>query len=424
MPMFHYEATDKNGRRVVGSMDVADEAAVRARLAQGGYTPTLIEASARAKPENGRKRKAAPGGLLAATPPAPGAGRPADGIRRGVSVSTRDLAMFYRQMATSLRAGVPLTQAIAHMQARVRGRVMRAALGDIEEAIERGRPISEAMDRHPRAFRIGHVGLVRAGEGGGFLEGAFTELANQTEADWGIEAATRFNILLFIIKWGGLPVMGAWVYFMAHLVPLIGGTVTGVTVMAIAVRALFVGVVVALGLNVALPLAWRLTKGTALGDFADSFAADIPLVNARRKRVDVVKSLSSLASAMEAGVPSTVAWQLAAEAADTPRFRHAMAAQGSAVRQGKPLPEVLAATRLFDRDTLDLVRSGDESGSVPEMLAQAVHYKREEARHIGNLTPWLLGVAAYFLLMLVGAALYIWAAQGIYGGILEKGTGL
>lgn len=433
MPMYHYEATDRHGKSVVGSMDARDEGAVRARLAQGGYTPTLIETSAGARPASGSGSRRTMGGAAGSTlagPQVAAGQRPVgddmadDGSRPGVSVSNRDLAQFYRQMATSLRSGVPLTQALPAIKGRVREKVMQRALDDLEAAVARGRPIIEAMANHPRVFSLGHIGLVRAGEGGGFLDRAFEELATQAEADWGIEAATRFNILLFIIKWMAVPFLVTWLYFMVNFIPMMAGGIDFNAMGRIGVGALLAGAATAVVLNVVLPVLWKLAKGTRFGDLVNNLTSSIPVVNARRKRVDAVKSLSSLASAMAAGIPPTIAWQLASEAADTPRFRQAMAAQRHAVRQGVPLPEILTATRLFDRDTLDMVRSGEVSGNMPEMLDQAVRYQREEAKHIGNLTPWILAMFAYFLILVIAAAMFIWAASGVYGGIIQRGLDL
>lgn len=404
MPRFHYEATDRLGKTVIGSMEAPSEEALRQRLAQGGYAPTLIESV------GGRS-----GRSTTAHTNVPAGRRP------GVNVPVRELANFYRQMATSVRSGVPLTQAIPRLRARARDAVMRRSLADVDAAVARGRPISEAMALHPRAFSPGHIGLVQAGEAGGFLDKAFEELATQAEADWGVEAATRFNILLFIIRWAGAPFLVAWFYLMTGLIPMMGSGLSVPSMVRLLVGAVVAGGATALLLNVVLPVLWRLVRGTPLGDVLDNISSYIPLANARRRRVDEVKALSSLSSAIAAGVPPTISWQLASEAADTPRFRRAMEAQNSLVRSGATLPEVLEATHLFDSETLDMVHSGEESGNMPEMLAQAIHYKREEARHIGNLTPWIIALAVYFILLIVGGALFVWAASHVYGGIIEKG---
>jgi type II secretory pathway component PulF len=436
MPMYHYEATDASGKTLVGSMDARDEGAVRVRLAQNGYTPLLIETAGAprraANSGNGRAATAvAPAASSAgrsggAATFVPAAGETRGGKRPGVSVSTRALAHFYRQMATSIRSGVPLTQAIPALRAQTGDKTLVAALNDIEANVTQGRPISEAMDRHPRAFSAGHVGLVKAGEGAGFLEKAFEELAVQAESDWGVEAATKFNIILFAIKWGGVPFMAGWVYWMIAFLPSIqngitGGLAGGLRVLLpISIRAIGVTLAAEVVLNVLLPLVWKLFKGTPAGDAVNNLSSQLPLLGARRRRTDAVKALSSLSSAMGAGVPPGIAWQLAAEAPDTPRFRNAMARVAPMVYQGTPLPDVLTATNLFDLNILNMVRSGEMGGNMPEMLSQAVYYQREEAKHIGNLTPWLMGLVAYFLLLVIGGAMFIYMASRVYGGMINK----
>lgn len=441
MPMFHYEATDASGKTLVGSMDARDEGAVRVRLSQNGYTPVLIETAGapRSSRGNGRAATAAPPAPRASTPgfaaAAPGASsrdthEARSGKRPGVSVTTRALAHFFRQMATAIRSGVPLTQAIPGIKAQTGDKTLLAAVNEIEQSVNLGRPISEAMDRHPRAFSAGQVGLVKAGEGAGFLDRAFEELAVQAESDWGVEAATKFNIILFIVRWGGVPFLAGWLYWMLSFMPVLqGGGINGfqdaVRILTpISLRAVGIAVATMVLLNVILPVLWRVFKGTPAGDMVDNISSSLPLVGARRRRTDAVRALSSLSSAMAAGVPPGIAWQLASEAPNTPHFRNAMARVTPMVHHGEPLPDVLAATNLFDINILNMVRSGETAGNTPEMLAQAVYYQREEAKHIGNLTPWVIGIVAYFLMLLIGAALFIYMAANVYGGIINKGLNM
>jgi type IV pilus assembly protein PilC len=431
--MFHYEATDASGKTLAGSMDARDEGAVRVRLAQDGYTPIMIESATGARtttasgnghagaapPSPARSMGAAGGASYQAPPgatfqPQP---EPRKGRRPRVNVSTRSLAEFYRQMAASVKSGVPMTQTIPSIAARTSDRRLREAVLGIGQSVERGRPISEAMDLYPHVFSAGHVGLIRAGEGGGYLDRAFNELAAQAESDWGMESATKFNIILFILRWLVVPFLAGYIWFMTHMSgwTKAGGGFDGAGFARVAGQSMLFSLAIMLVANVVFPVLWKGVSGTKLAGAIDSFVANVPVLGARRKRVDRVKTLSSLASALTAGIPLSVAWDLATEAADTENFRRKMAEQSGAVRAGTPIPNVLAATGLHEDATIQMAHSGELAGNLPEMLLQAIYFQREEAQRIAQLTPWVIAIIAMFIIMGIMAYMVIYFGSHVYG---------
>jgi type II secretory pathway component PulF len=417
--MYHYEATDRSGKTVVGSMSAKDEGSVQARLIQGGYKPTLIEAPGAGLPAQSPPMAAAATSANSGAVQSPPVQHPAERslARKSVTVPDRELAQFYRQMAGMLKSGVPLPQALSQIVAYTKNAELKRAIEDMEGAVARGRPMSEAMDRHPRAFSAGHIGLIRSGEGAGFLDRAYGELAAQAEADWGVQAMARFNPLLFIIKAIGIPFLVMWLYFMSSMpawqtTPALIGTYLGRA--AIAAGGAFVIVIVF------FPTLSHLIRLTPLGTAMRNLASVIPGLSARAKRVDRVKVLGSLASSLTSGIPLSVAWELAAEAADSDRFHRLMYEQLSGIKRGGTIPDAMYNTGLFTEQILQMARSGEMSGNLPEMLGQAIVFEREEAKHLGALLPWVFAVLAYLVFLLVAGSLVVKFAGSVYGGMVNS----
>lgn len=452
MPMYHYEATGRDGRKLVGSMNAASVAAVEQALLQRGLTPVFVEAPAQATSTPGRKLGPAasvgppqtsgqwtPNDPLLAGIPAPpvsphppiSSGNyapPSQSVRRrsNVTVPSAQLALFYRQMASGAKSGMPLTSALPSIIGQIRDRRLQAAVQDMLNTISRGQAMSQAMERHPKVFRQGHVGLVRAGEGAGFLERAFTELAVQCEADSSVETATKFNIILWILNWIIIPPLPGLIWFLMNTDRLSAssGDFSMSGLKSLALESLFVFIGTFLLWNFGRPLAVRALKGTAIGLAWENLAAVLPVLGTRRRRLDSAKTLGALSSAVSAGVPHSIAWELALEAADTEYYRNRLASQMHAIRQGSTIADALAATGLYDYNTLQMARTGEESGTLPEMLQQATVFQREEAKHIGMLTPWAMGVFMYLAVMGIVAVLYVYFAYRVYSGIVERGLAL
>ncbi|HOC31757.1 MAG TPA: type II secretion system F family protein [Armatimonadota bacterium] len=384
MPMYHYEATDRNGKSVVGSMDASSEGAVRTRLLGMGYQATLVEQVVRdIKPSRTSSAQRRP-----ITPKA----------NVTVAVNARSLGQLYRQMATLLDSAVPITDALVRIRGMARGYLLRTATQDMLDTVNAGRPLSEAMARHPRVFSAGHVGMIQAGEQGGVLGRAFAELANQAEADWGVQSAIRFNWMLLYVRYLVIPMAAGIGWLLWNVMPHItAGTTPSID--RLLSQTLVAGLVALVGINLVIPLLFRLLRFTPIGALLESIAFSLPGLGARRKRVDRVKTLGSLASALDAGVPVAVAWQLASEAADSPFTRKRLLSAKPNLLKGSTVSEVMAQTGIYDRSTLDLAQTGEAAGKLPESLRQAIAFQREEANRIGSVTPMLIGMVVLFVVL-------------------------
>ncbi|HEY3265463.1 MAG TPA: type II secretion system F family protein [Armatimonadota bacterium] len=380
MPTYLYTATDRAGRVVRGSMDADCEDAVRAKLAAASYQQTAVTA------------ERAP---VAAPLPGPPASRPA------VTVPTMALAQFHRKMAGMTRAGVPIIQALRTVRETSRHPELCRAIEEMEETAERGRPISQAMERRPAVFRRGHAGLIEYGEGTGRLADAFEGLATELDSDWLLERATRMNPALFCVRWFiGPAVAIPALMALPMLWPALGQGGIGVGVAAVFVLSVF-GLLAFTAYPAIAAAARRMPSWPRIEDALNQ----IPGVGARRSRLDRVRIVNALAAGLDAGAPLSTVWTLAANSPDSDLCRRRMEAQTRRIMRGEPISNCLLATALFSETIVDAARIAEMAGNLPQALRHATRYDREEAALIGSLTPWVLGTIAYIMYLVVGSIL-------------------
>ena len=156
-----YTGRDSNGKLVKGRLDASSEAAVAARLKTMGLSPVTI--------------KEAPAGT--------GLNREISipGFQKGVKV--KDLAIMSRQLATMVGAGLSLLRALNIVAEQTESKPLAKILTDVRDDVETGISLSDSMQKHPADFPPIMINMVRAGEIGGFLDGALESIADSFEAD-------------------------------------------------------------------------------------------------------------------------------------------------------------------------------------------------------------------------------------------------
>jgi type II secretory pathway component PulF len=396
MPLYHYEATDRAGQTVIGTMQVPDEAALTRRLTAMGYTPTTIQA---------RALRAATNTPVAAR----AAERPLSGPK---GVDQQTLAFLYRQLAVSFKAGIAPYQALTRLAAACPHRSLAEALADLAAQVERGGSLAGAMERYPSCFAPGAVGLVRAAELGGFLDRAFVLLADRAEEDDTIHRALR--------PWAwylGLVLVAALVLAIpvgAFMRPAIaGGLAAGLRAygQALLTRSLpiLVGVAAAaLGLRAAL-------GSPSLRPRWHAFLLRLPILGPLARLRTGTTVAETLATLYHGGVAPVPAWRAAAEAAPNASLAARLGAALPIVQQGGAYSQAMRSTRLFREPEIQMVATGETTGDVEEMLGKVADYYRLETESALRQIP----ATARLLVLLLAGAITVAACYLGYRGYVE-----
>jgi type II secretory pathway component PulF len=182
MPQFAYKAKKEDGSLVTGTLQAESERSALDSLGRMGVFPMEIESRDEDKP----------------------GARAAEGPRQTPrKVKPADVALFTRQLADLMRAGVPLNRALHTLAAQTTNLTLSETISEIEKQVSGGTTLHEALGRFPKIFSGLYLSMVRAGETGGFLEDVLHRLALFIEKDQElrsrISSAMAYPILLIVI---------------------------------------------------------------------------------------------------------------------------------------------------------------------------------------------------------------------------------
>lgn len=346
------------------------------------------------------------------------------GRRLGVGApSRRALLAFFRAFATLIRAGVPIRRALSVTIERCRDAVLREALHAVLADVEHGSPLSDALARRPRVFAPLEVAMVRAGEAGGILDDVLERLAACSERDAELRKKLRTALaypLVVIVA-----ALGLVVFLLLRIVPMFAQMFASFHVALPASTRLLLAVAGALQ----TPAPWLAAAGAASVAVAafvalrrvprgalllDRIRLSIPVVGPLLHKAITARLARTLATLLRAGVELVAAIAVLRPVAGSAAYAAALDRVAVALREGDTLAAPLEASRLFDPLAVALVRVGEETGLVDEMLLSVAGYFEGDVEAAiatlgAVLEPALigaLGVVVGFIVLSVFLPLY------------------
>jgi len=378
MASFRYRVKDKSGRTINGVMAAEDQRSAVANLQSMGYFVLDIRETR--------------GGLEQ-----PGAGwNPArlfvrwfvNPIFAGATVYS--LAVFYRQLATMIKSGMTLVQAMSFFQSQRGSRRLREIAAETMELLQSGVRLSDAFARYPWMFPELHIGLLRAGEASGTLDEIIERIADYLEWEHRMRQRLRLVTLypkililavIFIPSFPILLLQGFKEYLRATVYNLIPVAI-GILALWAAYRIAYQVPAFRYGIDVvklAIPKVGQVVRMQALSRYyrvlSAMFAAGAPLSQGLMHAANASGNCF-LAARLRTAVP----W----------------------VERGQRLSESLERTGVLPRTALDMLATGEQTGNVDAMLDKAAEYTENEADVTSVQTTIILGV-----LLLLGIAAYI-----------------
>ncbi|HEV3088723.1 MAG TPA: type II secretion system F family protein [Candidatus Elarobacter sp.] len=355
---FRYTARTAGGERVCGSIEAPSVEAVLAGLRTRALFVTAVERESVLTRTLGRSLNV---------------GRPS---RRAV------LAVF-RSFSTLIRAGVPMRRALDVAIERAGDGVLRESLRAVLADIEHGSSLSDALARRPRAFAPLYVAMIRAGEAGGILDDVLERLASLLERDADLRKKLRAALAYPCVV--VLAALGLVLFLIARIVPMFAQMFDAFHVeLPPATRALL-----AAGDALQQPATWLAGAGAVAAIILTVLAAartshGALILDGARLRLPVVGPLlhktvtariaRMLATLLRSGIELVAALDVVRPVAGSPRYAAALERVDVALRAGEPLTAPLEASKLFDPLAVALVRVGEETGLVDEMLLKVADY--------------------------------------------------
>ncbi|HLJ56396.1 MAG TPA: type II secretion system F family protein [Chthonomonadaceae bacterium] len=447
---FFYEATDNSGQTVMGRLDAGSEAEVRQRLLQMGYRPQAIALNAAAPPQQLANAPAhhvtrvMPAGLaareVAQSPVQAGArsggiilsgnaartttsatqavgatttGRhaPPAHVSQLGGVNDRDRLFFFQQLAALVKSGMSIYMALDNLAPRTPNRNLSRVGLEMAAAARTGGRVSDVMDRYPRIFEENIAGLVRAGELGGFLPEALSEIALNYEQ----------NLALYKGAW--LPKIMAiqGLYGLVLAIPLFPDVIghanldTGI---GPGVR------LYAMHEAILLPLAFLIIQGTKWGwahlqlpgmrRFRDGLTLKLPPYGDLHRQAALSAFVRMLRRLYHAGINPAAAWEGAMQTASNVVIRDRLADSYAMVQRGTPIPDAFAATGLFNDNMEQILITGHHSGQMVESLDQIAEYYDERVAEAADRARRAIAWAGRMAMLVLAGITAVWLTKSCY----------
>lgn len=376
--VFEWEGRDRNGKQVRGETRAAGENQVQASLRRQGVTPTKI-----------KKRR----------------------MRAGKKITAKDMAIFTRQLATMMKAGVPLLQAFDIVGRGNANASVTKLLNDIRTDVETGTSLSAAFRKYPIHFDNLYCNLVEAGEAAGILETLLDRLAvymEKTEAIKSkIKSALMYPISVVVVAFVVTAVIMIFVVpVFKNVFTSFGADLPGPTLFVISLSEIFVKYWYIIFGTIGggfyfFMQAWKRNEKVQM--FMDRVMLKMPIFGALVYKSVVARWTRTLSTMFAAGVPLVEALDSVGGASGNSVFTMATEKIQQEVSTGTSLTAAMTNANIFPTMVLQMCAIGEESGSIDHMLGKAADfYEAEVEDMVAGLSSLMEPIIIVFLGGLIG----------------------
>jgi general secretion pathway protein F len=395
VPAFRYEAVDSLGATRKGVVNADSARAARSDLRTQGLVPIAVDAIASQLDESGQTR------------------------RRGLGdrLSTVELSLFTRQLASLLEASLPLEQAFTALLEQAERSYVRDLIASIRSEIMAGASLSDALAQHPRDFADIYRALVASGEQIGQLSRVLSRLADYIERRNSLVQKVRlaftypaivtvvaFAIVIFLLTYVVPQIVSVFANTKQKL-PLLTVIMLGISDF---VRSY--GLIVA-AVVVALFYAWRTAlKNPDVKLRWHRWLLTAPMYGKFERSLNTARFASTLAITTGSGVPILRALQTSRDTLSNVAMRAKVEEAAASVREGVGLARALSAHKHFPPMLIHMIRAGEVTGELPAMLDRAANAQEQDLERraltiAGLLEPALILAMGVVVLLIVLAVL-------------------
>lgn len=372
--IFEWEGKDKNGKVVRGEIRAGGQAMVQASLRRQGILVSKV-----------RKRRTS----------------------GGKAIKQKDIAIFTRQLATMMKAGVPLLQAFDIVARGSTNPRLTRLLTEIRSDVETGTSLSAAFRKHPLYFDSLYCNLVEAGEAGGILEALLDRLAIYQEKTMAIKSkiksALMYPIAVIAVAFVVLTVIMIFVIpAFKQVFTSFGADLPAPTLAVIAMSEFFVG-----WWYVIFPLlfggiyfffeSWKRSEKMQM--VMDRLLLRFPIFGNLIEKSVIARWTRTLSTMFAAGVPLVEALDSVGGASGNAVYQQATEQIQKDVSTGTALTTAMTSAGIFPTMVLQMAAIGEESGSLDHMLAKAAEFYEDE---VDEMVKGLSSLMEPFIIVILG----------------------
>ena len=373
--VFFWEGTDKSGKKVKGEMLAPGEAYVTQSLRRQGVNVGKVKKQ----------------GMMARTQ----------------KITPKDIALFTRQLATMLKAGVPLLQAFDISARSHSNPALQRLLADVKSDIETGSSMSNAFKKYPKYFDGLYCNLVNAGEQAGILDTVLDRLAAYQEKILAIKGKIKSALFYpaIVITVAFIITAGIMIFVIPAFKELYsssGQDLPALTQLVMTISDAFVDywymIFGGIGLTISgVMRAWK--QSPALRNRMDALVLKFPVFGPLIEKATVSRWARTFASMFSAGVPMVEALDSVAGAAGNNVFYEATLKIKTDVATGTSLAVSLQSAGVFPNMLIQMVSIGEESGSLDTMMSKVADYYERE---VDDAVAGISSLMEPFIMVILG----------------------
>jgi general secretion pathway protein F len=400
VPLYAWKGLNSGGKAQSGTREADGPKALRALLRKDGLFLTEMREVV------GGDRS----GALAGSAQGKGLKKEIDFKKYFERVSPQDVSVFTRQLATLLKAGIPLAEALGALSDQSENKKFQMIMAGIRQKVNEGGSLADAMKEHPTVFPELYTNMVRSGETAGNLDAVLARLADFLDKQHALRSkvagAMTYPILMLVL---GTGVMGV---LMVAVVPKItaifedtGAALPWNTQVLIFVAGLtgsywWLLLLLAVGLFFGIRRWSRTVKGRAAIDRAQ---LRMWLVGHLVRYVAVARFARTLATMLASGVPLLTALEIVKKVLDNTVLERVIEEARDAIREGESIAATLKKSGQFPPMMCHMIAVGERSGQLESMLENvAISYERDVEVQVNRLTTLLSPIMIVVMAVGVG----------------------
>lgn len=376
---FVYKGLTLRGKKIMGEIDAITAQMARIKLQQQGITTSSI-----------RQKRA--------------------GLSWKKPIKSIDITLFFRQLATMLSAGVPLTQALTITEQNSKNIAFKSIISTIKTDIESGSNFASAAAKHTSFNRLS-ISLIDAGERSGSLDVMLDRIATHQENleilknklkksfQYPIAVLTVATIVTAILLVKVVPIFAKTFADLGGELPLATRLIMAfsdglVAYIWMILLAIFIVIISILYLHI---------KTNKIKNFIDNISLKLPIIKTLTKKSAAARFSRTLATTFGAGIPLLTALELSAQSTNHLNFIQALQGISNKVQGGQKLSQAMSQSTLFLPMIIQMIDVGEESGKLTQMLEKvADYYDNEVSEQIDGMTSLIEPTIIVILGVLVG----------------------
>jgi type IV pilus assembly protein PilC len=395
MAEFHYSIKDKSGKSQTGSIEAPSQQAATSKLRE----KASIIISIKPVKKSSFSFDISPS-------------------LNSIKITIDELAVFSRQLATMVNAGLPLVQGLEILSEQSEKKSFKLIITKVKESVEGGSSLSEALGKYPKAFSGLFINMISAGEASGMLDDILMRMATYLEETSKLQKKVKSAMIYPAVI--TLTAVTITIFMLVKVVPsfaeiysgfgadLPGPTQLLLTVSNVVTKYLLLVILGIVGLVIGFVVASKTEKGKLV---IDNASLHVPIAGKLIKKVAISRFSRTLSTLTKSGVSILTSLDIVAKTCGNKVVENVIRNVLDSVKGGETIAQPLSKSPIFPPLVVKMIAVGEQTGSLEEMLVKVANfYDSEVATTVDGLTSLIEPVIIVVLGVLIGGivlALYL-----------------